>query len=62
MATATYTGLWPERTSGKARTMQSSAAKSLTVGDAKALCDLWVLLVDFETGFPIIQPGDGWTT
>jgi hypothetical protein len=42
--------------------MQSSAAKSLTVGDAKALCDLWVLLVDFETGFPIIQPGDGWTT
>jgi hypothetical protein len=27
-----------------------------TRGDAKAVADLWALLVDFETGFPIVEP------
>jgi hypothetical protein len=26
-----------------------------TIGEAKAVSDLWVLLVDFETGFPIVK-------
>jgi alkyl sulfatase BDS1-like metallo-beta-lactamase superfamily hydrolase len=28
-----------------------------TVGDAKAVSDLLALLADFETGFPIVEPG-----
>ena len=27
-----------------------------TAGDAKALSDLWALLVDFETGLPLVEP------
>jgi len=28
-----------------------------TVGDAKAVSDLFVLLVDFKPGFPVVEPG-----
>ncbi len=28
-----------------------------TVGDAKAVSDLFALLVDFKTGFPVVEPG-----
>jgi alkyl sulfatase BDS1-like metallo-beta-lactamase superfamily hydrolase len=28
-----------------------------TIGDAKAVSDLFALLVDFETGFPVVEPG-----
>jgi alkyl sulfatase BDS1-like metallo-beta-lactamase superfamily hydrolase len=28
-----------------------------TVGEAKAVSDLFALLVDFETGFPVVEPG-----
>jgi alkyl sulfatase BDS1-like metallo-beta-lactamase superfamily hydrolase len=28
-----------------------------TVGDAKAVSDLFALLVDFEAGFPVVEPG-----
>jgi alkyl sulfatase BDS1-like metallo-beta-lactamase superfamily hydrolase len=28
-----------------------------TVGDAKAVSDLWVLLAAFEPGFPTVEPG-----
>jgi alkyl sulfatase BDS1-like metallo-beta-lactamase superfamily hydrolase len=28
-----------------------------TVGDAKAVSDLFALLVDFEEGLPIVEPG-----
>jgi hypothetical protein len=27
-----------------------------TSGDAKAVSDLWALLADFETGFPVVEP------
>ncbi len=27
-----------------------------TIGDAKAVSGLWALLVDFETGFPLVEP------
>ena len=27
-----------------------------TSGDTKAVCDLWALLVDFESGFPVVEP------
>jgi len=26
-----------------------------TIGEAKAVSDLWALLIDFETGFPIVE-------
>jgi len=28
-----------------------------TIGDAKAVSDLFTLLVDFEAGFPVVEPG-----
>jgi hypothetical protein len=28
-----------------------------TIGDAKAVSDLLAPLVDFESGFPIVEPG-----
>jgi alkyl sulfatase BDS1-like metallo-beta-lactamase superfamily hydrolase len=28
-----------------------------TIGEAKAVSDLFALLVDFETGFPVVEPG-----
>ena len=28
-----------------------------TVGDAKAVSDLFALLVDFKSGFPVVEPG-----
>src|SRR5260370_40506725 len=28
-----------------------------TIGDAKAVTDLFALLVDFATGFPVVEPG-----
>jgi hypothetical protein len=28
-----------------------------TIGDAKEASDLLALLVDFETGFPVVEPG-----
>jgi hypothetical protein len=28
-----------------------------TVGDAKAVSDLFAPLVDFEAGFPVVEPG-----
>ena len=28
-----------------------------TSGDVKALSDLWALLVDFQTGFGVVEPG-----
>jgi hypothetical protein len=28
-----------------------------TIGDAKAISDLFALLVAVETGFPVVEPG-----
>ncbi len=28
-----------------------------TIGDAKAVSDLFALLVDFDAGFPVVEPG-----
>jgi alkyl sulfatase BDS1-like metallo-beta-lactamase superfamily hydrolase len=28
-----------------------------TIGDAKAISDLFALVVDFEAGFPVVEPG-----
>ncbi len=27
-----------------------------TIGSAKAVSDLWALLADFDTGFPLVEP------
>jgi hypothetical protein len=39
-----------------ASTLEHRALTSI-VGDAKAVSGLWALLVDFEPGFPIVEPG-----
>ena len=42
------------------RTMADEMAQreiSIT-GDAKAVSDLWALLVDFKTGFPLVEPAE----